>query len=258
MAKVIPGKEDFHETLRYFTRRIEITGVKLKLGRRVEVEELDAENYDAVIVATGVKPRVLSFSGADDPRVLSYIDVLAKRAKVGDRVAIIGAGGIGFDVAEFLAHEGESSAVDLQAFLAEWGIDGEHQSPGGLHERVERSPKRKITMCQRSEGKLGAGLGKTTGWIHRTALKHIKVEMLAEVSYERFDDEGLHIRVAGKARTLKVENVVICAGQLKEDRLFNPLKSRGIEVHVIGGAALAAELDAKRAIDEGTRLAARL
>ena len=258
MAKVIPGKEEFHETLRYFARQIELTGVRLKLGEHVDADRFEKRDFDAVVVATGVTPRELTFPGADDPRVLSYIDVLANKAEVGERVAIIGAGGIGFDVAEFLAHDGESSAVDLDAFLAKWGIDGTHKSPGGLHERTSVKPQRTITMCQRKEGKLGAGLGKTTGWIHRTALKHINVEMLAEVSYERFDDKGLHITVAGKARVLEVDNVIVCAGQLKRDGLVEPLNARGLETHCIGGAALAAELDAKRAIDEGTRLAARL
>jgi 2,4-dienoyl-CoA reductase (NADPH2) len=258
MAKKIPGKEEFHETLRYFAKRIEVTGVELRLNERVDADQLDAEDFDAVVVATGVSPRILSFPGADDPRVLSYIDVLAKGAEVGERVAIIGAGGIGFDVAEFLAHEGKSTGEDLETFLQTWGIDGTHETPGGLKPADVHPPKRQITMCQRRAGKLGARLGKTTGWIHRAALKQMKVEMLDRVSYRRFDELGLHIEVNGEPRILEVDNVIICAGQLKEDSLLQPLQARGVDAHCIGGAALASELDAKRAIDEGVRLAARL
>jgi 2,4-dienoyl-CoA reductase (NADPH2) len=262
MAKRIPGKEEFHETLRYFKRRIEVTGVRLELGRRVDVEALDRADFDAVVIATGVRPRRLDFPGADHPRVLSYVDVLSGGADVGERVAIVGAGGIGFDVAEFLAHPIEATqdekSPSREAFLSQWGIDASHQSPGGLVEAKAPAPQRRLVMCQRSEGKLGARLGKTTGWIHRATLKQLGVEMLAEVRYERFDEQGLHVVVAGKARVLEVDNVIICAGQVVEDSLLAPLAARGVEAHCIGGASLASELDAKRAIDEGTRLAARL
>lgn len=258
MAKKIPGKEEFRETLRYFARRVELSGLKLELGRRVDAAALADAGFDVVVLATGVRPRELRFPGADDPRVLSYIDVLARGAEVGERVAIIGAGGIGFDVAEFLAHQGQSTGEDLGTFLRTWGIDGEHESPGGLQAPSPPAPRRKIVMCQRRAGKLGASLGKTTGWIHRAALKQLEVEMLDRVRYERFDEQGLHIEIEGSPRVLEVDNVIVCAGQLKDDRLLEPLRARGVTAHCIGGAALAAELDAKRAIDEGTRLAASL
>lgn len=258
MAKKIPGKEEFHETLRYFGRQIELTGVKLELGQRIAAEQLDPAQVDVVLVATGVRPRTLSFPGADDPRVLSYIDVLARGAEVGERVAIIGAGGIGFDVAEFLAHQGKSTGEDIATFLRTWGIDPDHETPGGLLDPAPHAPRRKITMCQRRAGKLGARLGKTTGWIHRAALKQLEVEMLDRCRYERFDDRGLHLEINGKPRILEVDNVIVCAGQLEEDSLLEPLRARGLEAHCIGGAELASELDAKRAIDQGTRLAATL
>ncbi len=203
-----------------------------------------------------MKPRRLDIPGIDHPKVLSYVQVL-QGAEVGRRVALIGAGGIGFDVAEFLTHV-HRDEPDLEQFLAEWGIDGEHQSPGGLIAPRQPSAERHVFLLQRKKGKLGGGLGKTTGWIHRATLKQRGVEMLGEVAYVRIDDQGLHITVRGEPRVLEVDHVVVCAGQVSHAPLHEPLKAQGVSVHLIGGAALAAELDAKRAIRQGTELALSL
>ncbi|MEO0364944.1 MAG: NADPH-dependent 2,4-dienoyl-CoA reductase [Pseudomonadota bacterium] len=264
MAKIIPGKEEFHEMLRYFSRQLELSDIDVHLGRHVTQEDLVDAGYDGVIIATGVVPRDPMIPGQDHPMVLSYIDVLRDKRPVGKRVAIIGAGGIGFDVAEYLVHnEGESSTMDLDEWLKEWGVVDPEASRGGLSaERAQPSPPaREVTLLQRKKGKLGARLGKTTGWIHRTSLKMKNVKMVGEVNYEQISDEGLLITF-GSARKdptwLEVDNIVLCAGQLPLQELRAPLESRGIPVHVIGGADIAAELDAKRAIDQGSRLAATL
>ncbi|GMU69186.1 MAG: NADPH-dependent 2,4-dienoyl-CoA reductase [Steroidobacteraceae bacterium] len=263
MAKRIPGKEEFNETLRYFGRQIELTGVELRLGTNATVEAL-TQGCDVVVLATGVTPRRPSIPGLDHPMVLSYVDVLLRGAPVGRRVALIGAGGIGFDVAEFLSHaEGVSPSLDVGAFMAEWGIDASPAARGGLADpRGSRTGfahgAREIHLLQRKVSKPGDGLGKTTGWIHRTTLKRRGVHMLAGVGYERIDDAGLHITSGSESRLLAVDNVVICAGQEPLRELEAPLRARGIEVHLIGGADVAAELDAKRAIDQGARLAAAL
>ncbi len=254
LAMRIPGKEEFEQTLRYFRNRLTDAGVTLALGQRVCGEDL--AEFDAVIVATGVKPRVIGLPGADRPEVLAYDEVI-RGAPVGERVAIIGAGGIGFDVGEFLTHV-HREGPDLQAFLAEWGIDGDHATRGGLRPVQEPRPPRQVTLCQRSAGKLGAGLGKTTGWIHRAQLKKRSVEMLAECQYERIDDQGLHLTVKGESRVLAVDNVVVCAGQVSVAGLAGELAGTGIDVQVIGGARLAGELDAKRAIREGAEAALAL
>jgi 2,4-dienoyl-CoA reductase (NADPH2) len=254
LALRIPGKEEFAETLRYFKNRLDELGVDLRLGTRAGVDEL--QGFDVVIAATGVLPRTISLPGADRPEVLAY-DQVIRGAPVGERVVIIGAGGIGFDVAEFLTHQ-HSDGPSLQGFLAEWGIDGTHTERGGLRPVQEPRPPRQVVLCQRSQGKLGAKLGKTTGWIHRAQLKKRQVEMLNECRYERIDDQGLHLTVKGQARVLKVDNVVICAGQVSNNVLEDALKDSGVEVHVIGGALLAGELDAKRAIAEGATVAAAL
>ena len=256
MAKKVPGKEEFHETLRYFERRLEITGVNVRLGTKATAEELGG--FDEVLVATGVHPRQLSMPGIDHPSVLSYVDVLRNGAEVGGKVAIIGAGGIGFDVAEFLSHDGPSTAEDLDTYLDAWGVDKTMAVRGGLKEAKPHTSGREITLCQRRAGKLGAGLGKTTGWIHRTSLKKAGVRMLGEVQYIKIDDDGLHITVAGSPEVLAVDHVVVCAGQVPARELVEPLQSAGVSVHLIGGAHEAAELDAKRAIDQATRLAAIL
>ncbi|MGE0582977.1 MAG: FAD-dependent oxidoreductase [Steroidobacteraceae bacterium] len=260
MAKRIPGKEEFHETLRYYRRRIELTRVDLKLSTAATIGTL-AQGFDAVVLATGVTPRRPGIAGIDHPKVLSYVDVLLRGAPVGRTVALVGAGGIGFDVAEFLGHpEDISPSLDVDDFLVEWGIDRRLVTRGGLSAAPlpkETSP-REIYLLQRKVSKPGDGLGKTTGWIHRTTLKRRGVHMLAGVNYERIDDEGLHITNGDDRRVLAVETVVICAGQEPLRELDAPLRERGIEVHLIGGADVATELDAKRAIDQGARVAAAL
>ena len=262
MAKVIPGKEEFHEMLRYFERQIELKGVRLRLGSRVEADALIEERYDGVIIATGVVPRDPGIEGQNHPKVLSYIDVLRNRVPVGKRVAIIGAGGIGFDVAEFLIHDGHSPTMDLEEWLAEWGVVDPAAARGGIaREQAQPQPDREVTLLQRKKGKLGAGLGKTTGWIHRATLKMNNVQMIGNINYERIGDEGLLISFGEKREDptwIDADNIVLCAGQLPLDSLKQPLEAAGVETYVIGGADVAAELDAKRAIDQGSRLAASL
>ena len=270
MAKRIPGKEEFVETLRYFNRLIELHDVDVRLGGRVDEAELAAGEFDEIVVATGVSPRDPKIEGQDNPIVLNYLDVLKGNKPVGNRVAVIGAGGIGFDVSEFLLHENvpeqpNPEAVSVTRFFDEWGVDMDFETRGGVEgvEPDRTAPPRQIWMTQRSQGKPGAGLGKTTGWIHRTTLKNHGVEMLSNVAYDRIDDAGLHLTIKNKngseeKHLLEVDNVVLCTGQVSENALYEALKESGQPVHLIGGAKLAAELDAKRAIDEGTRLAARL
>jgi 2,4-dienoyl-CoA reductase (NADPH2) len=262
MAKVIPGKEEFYEMLKYFTRQIELLGVNVHLNTRVSAEDLASKKYDDVIVATGVTPRDPKIEGQDHPKVLDYIDVLRHRVAVGERVAIIGAGGIGFDVAEFLLHDGHSPTLDLDEWLAEWGVVDPSAARGGLAtERKQPTPAREITLLQRKAGKHGAKLGKTTGWIHRAVLKMNNVQMIAGVNYERIGDEGLLISYGDKRENptwLDVDNIVMCAGQVPLRELEEPLQASGIKTHVIGGADVASELDAKRAINQGSRLAAGL
>ncbi|MFZ5511251.1 MAG: FAD-dependent oxidoreductase, partial [Pseudomonadota bacterium] len=257
IAKKIPGKEEFGETIRYFRRRIERTGVKLQLGRKVSAQELAAGGYDQVVLATGITPRTPAIPGIDHPKVLSYLDVLRDDKPVGRRVAIVGAGGIGFDAAEFLSHNG-GDAGDVRHFQQEWGIDPEYTGRGGLVRPLEPRSRREIYLLQRKTSKVGDGLAKTTGWIRRTLLKRRGVHMLAGVSYERIDDAGLHIRLGDETRVLDVDHVVICAGQEPQRELQTELERAGVNVALIGGADVAAELDAKRAIDQGTRLAAAL
>lgn len=260
MAKRIPGKEEFYETLRYFSRMIDKHGVGLKLNTPVTADDLLKENYNGIILATGVKPRTPAIPGIDHDNVVSYIDVLAKRCKVGKRVAIIGAGGIGFDVAEFLAHEGESPSLDREAFMREWGIVDPAEARGGLAPTgpAPQPSPREIFLLQRTEGKVGANLGKTTGWIHRTALKMKHVTMIHSASYDLIDDNGLHIRIGDKPEVLDVDTIVICAGQVPNRDLYEVLRDSRADVHLIGGADVAAELDAKRAIHQGSTLASQL
>ena len=253
LAKQIPGKEEFYETLRYFRKRIDLTGVNLHLDTRVEVDDLLLGKFDEVILATGVTPRVPRIEGIDHPKVVSYVDVLKRRVEVGKSAALIGAGGIGFDVSEFLVHhEGdERGSQNVQVFADEWGVDLDYENAGGLEKPTPDPSARTLYLMQRKKGKLGAGLGKTTGWIHRQSLRKKQVHLLGEVTYERIDDAGLHITVAGEPRTLVVDHVVVCAGQLSLRELEEPLRAAGVNVHLIGGAKLASELDAKRAIKEG-------
>lgn len=255
IARKIPGKEEFAETIRYYRRRLEVTGVKLHLGKRVSAGELTG--FDEVVLATGVTPRVPALPGIDHPKVLSYVDVVKHGKPVGERVAVIGAGGIGVDVSEFLTHTG-SPALDRDAWMTEWGVTDPEQAAGGLTTpRPEPSP-RQVFLLQRKKSGIGAGLGKTSGWVHRAALKAKRVEQLTGVTYERIDDAGLHITVDGAPRLLEVDTVVVCAGQEPVRDLAGDLRAAGVPVHLIGGADVAAELDAKRAIDQGTRLAAAL
>ena len=256
-AKQIPGKEEFHETLRYFARRLEKCGVELYLGQRQSAESLLGGGFDEVILATGIRPRTPNIPGIDHPKVLSYLDVLRDGKPVGDKVAVIGAGGIGFDVAEFLVEKkGEGSAEHHRDhWLREWGIDKSLGERGGLMTPVIDAPERQIWLLQRKESKVGDGLGKTTGWIHRTVLKNRKVQMLSGVQYLRIDDEGLHIQVGEARQCLPVDQVIICAGQEPLRELQAGLQAAGKPVHIIGGADVAAELDAKRAIRQGAELA---
>jgi 2,4-dienoyl-CoA reductase (NADPH2) len=257
-AKRIPGKEEFHETLRYFRHRLADTGVEVRLEQRADAAQLRAEGYDEVVVATGITPRRVSFPGSDDPRVLSYLDVLAHNKPVGPRVAIIGAGGIGFDVAEFLAEHAPSPTTDIARWTREWGVDMQLAQRGGLQKPQPEPAAREIWLLQRSAGRPCARLNKTTGWVHRATLKGKQVTMLGDVAYERFDNDGLRITVQGQPQVLPVDHVVICAGQEPHRQLADALAGVGITAHVIGGADVAAELDAKRAIAQGTRLAASL
>ena len=257
-AKQIPGKEEFHETLRYFRHQLEDTGVEVRLGQTANLASLQAGGYDEVVIATGITPRRVNFPGSDDPRVLGYLDVLAKHQAVGARVAIIGAGGIGFDMAEFLVERAPSPTTDVVRWTREWGVDMQLARRAGLQPARPEAPARQVWLLQRSEGRLGARLNKTTGWVHRATLKSKKVTMLGKVGYERFDDLGLHITVDGHPQILPVEHVVVCAGQEPNRRLADELIAAGLKVHVIGGADVAAELDAKRAIAQGTRLASHI
>ncbi|HEV2111220.1 MAG TPA: FAD-dependent oxidoreductase, partial [Gammaproteobacteria bacterium] len=256
MAKRIPGKEEFHETLRYFRRRLELLGVELELGREVDAATLRGGGFDHIVLATGVRPRRPVIPGLDHPKVLSYVDVLLHGKQVGRRVALVGAGGIGYDVAEFLVQAPPSTSLDIGRYLSEWGVDRSYSARGGLMAPEVEAPARKVYLLQRATGRFGLSLGKTTGWAHRASLKARGVETIGGVLYERIDDAGLHIRVDGVARLLEVDNVVICAGQESRRELETQLV--GNRTHLIGGARLAAELDAKRAIDEGTRVAAGL
>ncbi|MGE4072852.1 MAG: FAD-dependent oxidoreductase [Lysobacterales bacterium] len=256
MAKKIPGKEEFYETLRYFRVRMAGLGVDLRLNTRVDAAALKA--YDEIIVATGVTPRMPPIPGIDSAKALSYVDVLAGNAEVGQKVAIIGAGGIGFDVAEYLTHQGHSTTVDAPAWYRQWGIDATLESRGGLTKPAPPAPTRQVYLLQRTAGKFGDRLNKTSGWVHRSTLKMAKVEMIGGVSYEGIDERGLKIRTGEDVRTLEVDHVIICAGQESNRSLYDQLIAAGAKAHVIGGAHTAGELDAKRAIDQGTRLAVTL
>ncbi len=256
VAKRIPGKEEFHETLRYFRHRLTDTGVDVRLGTRVDAPML--AGFDEVVVATGIAPRRVDFPGADHPMVVSYLDVLQGRVAAADKVAIIGAGGIGFDVGEFLVQEGPSPSLDPARWMAEWGVDASFESRGALARPQPEAPARTVWLLQRSPGKPGARLGKTTGWIHRATLKAKGVRMLGGVEYLGVDDRGLRIRVDGAEQLLEVGTVVVCAGQEPMRALADALAAAGVSAHVIGGADVAAELDAKRAIDQGSRVAAAL
>ena len=258
IAKKVPGKEEFYETLRYFDRQLALRGVKVSLNTRVTADALKVEGFDEVVLATGVTPRTPDIDGVNHPKVMSYLAVLRDNKPVGKSVAVIGAGGIGFDVSEYLTHSGTSPSVDAPKFYAEWGIDTGYAQAGGIQPAQVHASPRKVHLLQRKESKVGDQLGKTTGWIHRTSLKAKRVGMTPGVQYEKIDDAGLHIRVGDQAQVIAVDNIILCAGQEPQRELYGALQAAGCSVHLIGGADVAAELDAKRAIDQGTRLAATI
>ena len=258
LAKRIPGKEEFHETLRYFKRQLDITGVNTKLGTRVDADQLRQGNYNEIIVATGITPRTPDIDGIDHPKVIGYIDAILGNKPVGNRVAIIGAGGIGFDVAELMSHTGKSSALDIDLFAKEWGVDFKNHPRGGVTGiEPEVAPSaREVWLLQRKTSRVGGGLGKTTGWTHRPTLTRRGIKMLPGVTYDRIDDQGLHCTVNGEPRVLDVDTVILCAGQEPLRGLYDELKASGETVTLIGGAYEAAELDAKRAINQAAYAAA--
>lgn len=256
LAKTIPGKSEFSETLRYFDQRLNEFNVEQKLNHEVDAQSLIAEKFDDIIIATGIRPRTPPIKGVDSKLVVSYLHVLRGEVEVGKNVLIIGAGGIGFDVAEFLLEEKKDISID--DFEKRWGIDRNYEHPGGLKERTSPKTKRKITLCQRSAHKPGAKLGKTTGWIHRQTLKHFGVEMLNNCEYEEIDEAGITLKAKEDQRRFDVDQIILCAGQLPNQDLANDLKKEGYAFHLIGGANRAGELDAKRAIEEGTLIALNL
>ncbi|MBQ0790207.1 MAG: NADPH-dependent 2,4-dienoyl-CoA reductase, partial [Cycloclasticus sp.] len=254
IAKQVPGKEEFFETIRYFGKQIELTGVNLKLNSPVTAADLNAGDFDEVVLATGIAPRLPEIEGIEHAKVLNYLDVLKAKKPVGKKVAVIGAGGIGFDVSEYLCHEGIATSQNIPAFMKEWGVDMTLEARGGIEgvEAVVSPSAREVFLLQRKKTKVGAKLGKTTGWIHRTGLKNKGVIMMSSCTYEKIDDQGLHLTVDGVEKVLDVDNVIICAGQ---DPMRDLVEGLNKPHHLIGGADVAAELDAKRAIDQGTRLA---
>ena len=260
LARRVPGKEEFDETLRYFRTKLARHGVDVRLGARVTADDLVSGTYDEVVLATGVVPRRPDIPGIDHEKVVGYVDAILGKKPVGARVAIIGAGGIGFDVAELVTHEGSSTSLSREAFWKSWGIDAKLEARGGVEgiTPAPHPPRRHVVMLQRKRSKIGESLGKTTGWIHRTTLKNKGVEMWNGVEYVAIDDDGLHVRVGGEPRVLAVDTIIVCAGQEPLRELHDPLVRAGKKVHLIGGADVAVELDAKRAIDQGSRLAAAL
>ena len=260
MAMRIPGKEEFAETIRYFKRMIEILGIDLRLNERVDADSLLQNDWDEVVVSTGITGRVPAIEGIDHPMVISYSDAILGVKPIGKRVAVIGAGGIGFDVSELITHKGESAALNIDVFAREWGIDFNHHPRGGVAgvEPYVEVADREVWLLQRKTTPHGRGLGKTTGWSHKISLKRRGVHMLGGVNYERIDDEGLHITVDGQPRLLDVDTVIICAGQESDRGLYDAIKDTASSAHLIGGADVAEEIDAKRAIRQGCELAARL
>jgi len=261
MAKVIPGKEEYAQTIRYYNTMIKKHNVKLHLNHRVSAKELTGGKYDEIIIATGVSPRRLNFEGINHPKVLDYADVLYRNKPVGKSVAIIGAGGIGFDMAEYLSHDmaHDSPTLDVKAYMKEWGVDMNYTNPGALAAAPEPLPSpREVYLLKRSKGKHGKKLGKTTGWIHRSSLTMKQVKMIQQVSYDKVDDAGLHITVGDEKQILPVDNVVICAGQEPLNELYEAIFASGETVHIIGGAHNASGLDAKRAIKEASYLVAKI
>jgi 2,4-dienoyl-CoA reductase (NADPH2) len=260
LAKRIPGKEEFHETLRYYRRMVDKLGITLRLKTRADAQNLKTDAFDEVVVATGIAPRRPDIAGIEHPKVVSYIDAILGRRAIGKRVAIIGAGGIGFDVAELVSHQGTSGAVDIEVFAREWGIDFQNHPRGGVTGVVPQVAKaeREVILMQRKDDALGKTLGRTTGWTHRLVLKRRGVQMVGGVEYLKIDDAGLHTCVNGEPRLFAVDTVIVCAGQTPLRTLYDALVAAGIKAHLVGGAYEAAELDAKRAIDQASRLAAEV
>jgi 2,4-dienoyl-CoA reductase (NADPH2) len=258
LARRIPGKEEFDETLRYYRRMLAVLGVDVRLGQRASADALAAEGFDEVLVATGIEPRTPDIPGIDHPKVVGYVDAIMGRRPIGKRVAIMGAGGIGFDVAELISHAGVSAAMDVDVFAREWGIDFKNHPRGGVTgvEPHVASSGREITLLQRKETSIGKGLGRTTGWTHRLTLQRRGVQMIAGVEYVKIDDKGLHTRIGGEDRLFDVDTVIVCAGQTPLRTLYDALAAKGVKAELAGGAFEAMELDAKRAIDQASRLAA--
>ncbi|MBB1267826.1 FAD-dependent oxidoreductase [Shewanella sp. SR44-3] len=257
LARKIPGKEEFNETIRYFINQLALHKVELRLNTRLDASVLATEKFDEVVISSGVVPRALNLPGFDNPKVVDYQKVLSGQVEIGAKVALIGAGGIGFDMAHFLC-EKESSTLQPDKWLKQWGIDKSYQHAGGLTDEAEHHPGREVYLLQRKTSKMGKGLGKTTGWIHRSVLKQHQVKTMTGVSYEKFDEQGLHIKIGEKSEILAVDNVVLCAGQESNRTLVDEMKATGLPVHLIGGVDVAAELDAKRAIRQGAELAMAL
>ncbi|MET0230950.1 MAG: FAD-dependent oxidoreductase, partial [Rhodanobacteraceae bacterium] len=258
MAKRIPGKEEFQESLRYYAHRLRETRVDVRLGTHADVRMLRDARFDETVIACGVTPRAPSIPGIDHPAVMSYVDLLLGGRAAGKRVAIVGAGGIGFDVAEYLVETPPSSTTDIARWTHEWGVDTTLAARAGLVRATPEPPAREVWLMQRTPGRPGKRLNKTTGWVHRATLKAKRVVMLGGVEYERIDDDGFHVRIDGEAQVLPVDSIVICAGQEPNRALHDELVAAGLAPKLIGGADVAAELDAKRAIDQGTRVAATL
>jgi 2,4-dienoyl-CoA reductase (NADPH2) len=260
IANQIPGKEEFNETIRYYKKQLDLHRVNIRRNTAATAKMLQTEGFDEVILATGVTPRTPDIEGLDHPCVLSYLDVLLHKKEVGQQVAIIGAGGVGFDVAVFITHGATPGGPDGNAYLKEWGVDKNYQLPGGLAAKGFKlqSSGRKVYLLQRKSSKIGGTLGKTTGWIHRLALKKRNVVMINGVTYNRIDDQGLHITVRDREKLLEADTVIVCAGQEPLRDLKVELESSSLPVHLIGGADKAVELDAKRAIEQGARLASTI
>ena len=262
LAKIIPGKEEFHETIRYFEVMLKKYNVKLHLNTLVDPELIESESFDEVVVSSGIKPRKLDLEGAELPHVLNYMEALKNQSKIGNKVAIIGAGGIGFDVAEAISHSADDSQISVSQFMKKWGVDHDNEERGGLIEPVDISgvtSRRNITLMQRKETKLGAGLGKTTGWIHRASLKNAGVEMLNGVEYQKISAEGVEVVHKGVSKVIEADTVIVCAGQLSNNDLYAKLEALGKKnIHLIGGAKVAREIDAKKAIRDGIKVALSL
>ena len=258
LAKRIPGKEEFYETLRYYGRMLEVLDVDLRLNTSASLDVLKDERFNHIIIATGITPRTPDIKGIDHPMVVKYIDVITGKTVVGDKVAIIGAGGIGFDVCELVSHSGPSGALDRDVFAQEWGIDFENHPRGGVTgvEPIVAKSKREVTMIQRKDGKVGAGLGKTTGWTHRLSLTRRGINMINAANYDRIDDDGLHITVNNNPMLVAADTIIICAGQDPKRDLYEILTAEGLPAELVGGAFEAKELDAKAAIKQASEMAA--